>query len=132
MSPLHGAHTSFPLLRVALPEFAKYRVGAVRDFLMIVSEATGRANGCQETHQMVWFADISVEGKPMVSNFSVPEASGDYCDRGVRFGAHSSNESMAGVSTRSSPSSSISPAACARSTCAIPISPGRSAISSRR
>ena len=47
---------------------------------------------------MVWFADISVEGKPMmVSNFSVPEASGNYCERGVRFGAHSSNESMAGV-----------------------------------
>ena len=79
-----------------LPEFAKSRVGAVRDFVMIVSEATGRANGCQETHQMVWFADISVEARPMmVSNFSVPEASGNYCDRGVRFGAHSSNESTA-------------------------------------
>ena len=96
MSPLHGAHTSFPLLQMPLPEFAKSRVGAVRDFVMIVSEATGRANGCQETHQMVWFADISVETRPMmVSNFSVPEASGNYCDRGVRFGAHSSNESTA-------------------------------------
>jgi hypothetical protein len=96
MSPLHGAHTSFPLLQMPLPEFAKYRVGATRDFVMIVSEATGRANGCQETHQMVWFADISVEARPMmVSNFSVPEASGNYCDRGVRFGAHSSNESTA-------------------------------------
>jgi len=30
----------------------------------------------------------------MASNFSVPEASGNYCERGVRFGAHSSNESM--------------------------------------
>ena len=98
MSPLHGAHTSFPLLQMPLAEFAKSRVGAVRDFVMIVSEATGRANGCQETHQMVWFADISVEAKPMmVSNFSVPEASGNYCDRGVRFGAHSSNESTAPV-----------------------------------
>jgi hypothetical protein len=96
MSPLHGAHTSFPLLQMPLAEFAKSRVGAVRDFVMIVSEATGRANGCQETHQMVWFADISVEAKPMmVSNFSVPESSGNYCDRGVRFGAHSSNESTA-------------------------------------
>ena len=75
MSPLHGAHTSFPLLQMPLAEFAKSRVGAVRDFVMIVSEATGRANGCQETHQMVWFADISVEAKPMmVSNFSVPES----------------------------------------------------------
>jgi hypothetical protein len=98
MSPLHGAHTSFPLLQMPLAEFAKSRVGAVRDFVMIVSEATGRANGCQETHQMVWFADISVEAKPMmVANFSVPESSGNYCDRGVRFGAHSSNESTAPV-----------------------------------
>ena len=33
----------------------------------------------------------------MVSTFSVPEASGNYCERGVRFGAHASNESMAPV-----------------------------------
>ena len=98
MSPLHGAHTAYPLLRMPLAEFAKSRVGAVRDFVMIVSEATGRTNGCQETHQMVWFADISVEARPMmVSTFSVPEASGNYCERGVRFGAHSSNESTAPV-----------------------------------
>jgi hypothetical protein len=97
-SPLYGAHTAFPLLQMPLAQFEKSRVGAVRDFVMIVSEATGRANGCQETHQMVWFADVSVETRPMtVSTFSVPEASGNYCERRVRFGAHSSNESMAPV-----------------------------------
>jgi hypothetical protein len=97
-SPLFGAHTAFPLLQMPLPEFAKSRVGAMRDFVMIVSEAPGRANGCQETHQMVWFADVTVEARPMtVSTFSVPEASGNYCERGVRFGSHSSNESMAGA-----------------------------------
>jgi hypothetical protein len=47
---------------------------------------------------MMWFADISIEAHPMiVSNFMVPEASGDFCSRGGRFGAHSSNESMAPV-----------------------------------
>ena len=98
MSPLYGAHTSFPLLQMPLAEFAKSRVGAVRDFVMIVSEGSLRASGCQTTHQMVWFADVTVEAKPMmVSNFSVPDASGNYCDRAVRFGAHSSNESMAPV-----------------------------------
>jgi hypothetical protein len=30
----------------------------------------------------------------MVSNWTVPEASGNFCQRGGRFGAHSSNESM--------------------------------------
>jgi hypothetical protein len=44
---------------------------------------------------MVWFADVSIEHRPMVvSNWTVPEASGGYCSRGGRFGSHSSNESM--------------------------------------
>ena len=33
----------------------------------------------------------------IVSNFQVPEAMGNFCDRGGRFGAHSPNESMAPV-----------------------------------
>jgi hypothetical protein len=47
---------------------------------------------------MVFFADVTVESRPMVvSNFAVPEASGNFCQRGGRFGAHSSNESMAPI-----------------------------------
>ena len=47
---------------------------------------------------MVWFVDATVESKPMVvSHYTVPEASGHFCERGGRFGAHSSNESMAPV-----------------------------------
>jgi hypothetical protein len=60
---------------------------------MIVDEAI--LNECQEARQMVWFADISIENRPMmVSNWTVPEASGNFCQRGGRFGSHSSNESM--------------------------------------
>ena len=33
----------------------------------------------------------------MISSFTVPEASGAFCERGGRFGSHSSNESMAPV-----------------------------------
>jgi hypothetical protein len=33
----------------------------------------------------------------VVSNYSVPEQPGSFCDRGGRFGAHSSNESMAPI-----------------------------------
>jgi hypothetical protein len=94
-SPLFGAHTALPLLQMPLAEFAKSRVGAVRDFVLLASEATGAANGCQQTRQMVWFADVTVESHPMtVSNWTVPEASGNYCDRGVRFGSHSAAENM--------------------------------------
>ncbi len=47
---------------------------------------------------MVWFADVTIETQPMVvSNWTVEEASGHFCERGGRFGAHSSNESMAPV-----------------------------------
>ena len=47
---------------------------------------------------MVWFADVTIETRPMVvSNYTVDEASGHFCERGGRFGAHSSNESTAPV-----------------------------------
>ena len=44
---------------------------------------------------MVRMVDITVESKPFgVSTWTVPEASGHFCDRGGRFGTHSSNENM--------------------------------------
>jgi hypothetical protein len=47
---------------------------------------------------MAWVLDITVEAKPQfVSSFTVPEASGNFCSRGGRFGTHSSNESFASV-----------------------------------
>src|SRR5262249_36395958 len=96
MLPFNGAHTVFPMLRMPVAEFANDKDGKVRDIVMIVDEQI--RNECQEERQIVWFADVTVEAKPMVvSNFSVPEASGNFCQRGGRFGAHSSNESMAPV-----------------------------------
>ena len=98
MTPLNGAHTVFPMMRMAVPEFASDKTGSTRDFVMIVDESL--VNECEqaETRQMVWFADITIETKPMVvSNYTVPEQSGAFCQRGGRFGSHSSNESMAPV-----------------------------------
>jgi hypothetical protein len=67
-----------------------------RDFVVITDEAI--ANECQEARQMVWFVDVTDETHPWpVSSWTVPEASGDFCSRGGRFGTHSSNESMAPV-----------------------------------
>ena len=44
---------------------------------------------------MLWIADITAEARPFgVSSFTVPEASGNFCSRGGRFGTHSSNESF--------------------------------------
>jgi hypothetical protein len=91
-----GAHTTFPMLRMPIAEFASDKEGKTRDIVMIVNESI--LNECNEARQMIWFADVSIENRPMVvSSWTVPEASGNFCQRGGRFGAHSSNESMAPV-----------------------------------
>jgi len=96
MLPLTGAHTTFPMLKMPVAEFAKDKDGKTRDIVMIVNESL--VNECQEARQMVWFVDTTVETRPMVvSSYTAPEASGNFCQRGGRFGAHSSNESMAPV-----------------------------------
>ncbi len=93
MSSLNGAHTTFPMLKMPIQEFAKDKDGSVRDFVMIVDESI--LNECGEARQMVWLVDATVESRPMVvSNYTAAEASGNFCERGGRFGSHSSNESM--------------------------------------
>src|SRR5262249_37861445 len=77
MSPLNGAHTTYPLGKMTIPNFSKDKFASQRDIVMIVDEAL--INECQpgEARQMVWFVDATVEAKPMVvSSFSVAEASG--------------------------------------------------------
>jgi hypothetical protein len=96
MLPLNGAHTTVPMLKMPIAEFAKDKEGKTRDIVMIVDEQI--LNECQEPRQLVFFVDVTLETRPMVvSNFQVPEASGNFCDRGGRFGAHSSNESTAPI-----------------------------------
>ena len=96
MTPFNGAHTTFPMPKMPIAEFAKDTVGAERDMVMIVDEQI--RNACEEPRQMAWFVDVTIEAHPMViSNFQVPEASGDFCSRGGRFGTHASNESMAPI-----------------------------------
>jgi hypothetical protein len=96
MSAFNGAHTTFPMPGMPIAEYAGDKDGKTRDIVMIVDEAI--ANECGEPRQMVWFADITTETRPMmISSWTVPEASGNFCERGGRFGSHSSNESMAPV-----------------------------------
>ena len=114
LPPDAGAHTTFPLLGMTLPEFAKQKLpanspvaagahehgdsvplGAAaqahRDFIAVVSESL--ANECAEPRQMVRMIDVTFESAPVgVSTWTVPEASGNFCGRGGRFGSHSSHE----------------------------------------
>jgi hypothetical protein len=93
LPPNVGAHTAFPMLGVELAEFANDKDGRRRDFIVVTNESI--SNECLEARQMVWIADITTESKPFgVSNWTVPEKSGNFCGRGGRFGTHSSNESF--------------------------------------
>jgi len=115
LPPDMGAHTAFPLLGMQLGEFGKQklrpgsaaaagidhdhdgaapeRTQARRDFVIAVGETT--ANECFENRQMVRVIDITTENRPFgISSWTVPESSGTFCDRGGRFGTHSSNENL--------------------------------------
>ncbi|MBV8842474.1 MAG: hypothetical protein JO307_06655 [Bryobacterales bacterium] len=91
-----GVHNVVPLLQMQVPEFAKQKNGKVKDFVAVVGETV--ANECAEYRQTVRFLDITDESKPVgVSMWTVPEASGNFCSAGGRFGAHSSNENFTPV-----------------------------------
>jgi hypothetical protein len=115
LPPDAGAHTALPLLGMTLPEFAKQKLPpgapvpgaghdhgdavslpatqAHRDFVAVISESL--ENECEEPRQMVRLIDITFETRPIgASTWTVPEASGNFCSRGGRFGAHSSQEHM--------------------------------------
>jgi hypothetical protein len=93
LPPNVGAHTAFPMLGVEVAEFANDKDGRRRDFVVVTNESI--ANECLEARQMVWIADITAESRPFgVSNWTVPEKSGNFCGRGGRFGTHSSNENF--------------------------------------
>jgi hypothetical protein len=94
-----GAHTVLPVLDMAVKGFENYPTGANRDVAVIVNESG--ENFCAAPDpgpEMVYFADITDPARPqIISNFHVDEQSGNFCNRGGRFGAHSSNENMAPI-----------------------------------
>ena len=96
LGPDAGAHTAFPVLGmdVAGPNGNKRANG--RDFVVVTSESL--AEECREPRQKAWMVDVSAEARPqVVANWTVTDASGDFCRRGGRFGTHSSNESFAPI-----------------------------------
>src|SRR5450759_4389564 len=87
-----GAHTVLPLLDMEIEDF-KNSKDSKRDFIFVVDESI--IDECNEARQMVWILDVTQETKPLgVANWTVPEASGNFCSRGARFGAHASNENL--------------------------------------
>jgi len=93
LSSMNGAHTALPVIGIEMAEFAKDKGGNRRDFVVVVNESL--VNECLEPRQMAFIVDVTDEKQPVgVSTFNVPEASGNFCSRGGRFGSHSSNENQ--------------------------------------
>lgn len=97
MNPINGAHTSYPLGKITIPDFTVNEEGAERDIVVVVSEETN--NQCTGPRNLTYFVDVT-EGGPggsgarpqAYANFGVPESAGNFCDRGGRFGPHSTQE----------------------------------------
>jgi len=89
-----GAHTAFPLYGLKPSRFAFDKSEQARNFMVVVNE--NNTTACGESRQMVYIADVTDEKHPMgVASYEPDERSGRFCERGGRFGAHSSNESQA-------------------------------------
>jgi hypothetical protein len=92
MNPTWGAHTALPIGNIAVPDLAP-NPGNQRQFVVVTSEET--SNGCTGPRNVTAMVDVTTESRPQsVANFQVPEASGHFCDRGGRFGPHSTNENF--------------------------------------
>ena len=115
MSPDQGGHTSMPVFGLQPKSYEKFIEFKTRDIVLLASEAT--ANKCQEAPHWSFVVDVTVENSktappgtrveqdawqgPMVlSTMSVDPRDGEkyprgnYCDRGARFGVHSSEENF--------------------------------------
>lgn len=91
MSPNWGGHTSFPIGKIAIADWAPNEADTVRDFVAVVSEETN--NQCTEGRHLTFMVDVTTESRPQsAANHQVPESSGEFCDVGGRFGPHSTNE----------------------------------------
>ena len=83
------------MLGVEVAEFKKAKGGSPRDFVVITNESIQKE--CLEFRQMTFIVDVTAETKPFgVATFTVPEASGDFCKRGLRFGPHNVHEMRPG------------------------------------
>jgi hypothetical protein len=89
-----GGHTAWSLGKVPVKEDADFHVAATRDIILLTSESL--ANECNEAHHSSFVVDFTDGVNPFsIATFRVPESSGDFCQRGGRFGTHSQNWSYA-------------------------------------
>jgi hypothetical protein len=91
-----GGHTTYPMLGIHIKEFERDTVGSVKDILVVASETV--RDECKGPRHPLFLLDISEPDRPFpISSFLVPEQSGNFCERGGRFGPHSVQESFSPI-----------------------------------
>jgi len=90
-----GVHTAKPIYDIPAPEGSHHERLGIKDLLIVVSEAGRDARRCQATPDVMFLIDITEEATPFpISSFQVPAQSGDFCERGGRFGPHSVHDAF--------------------------------------
>ena len=93
-----GAHTVYELKAFELEDFALGQVEAdgVHDFAVVVSEAGGFK--CSNERDITWIVDITQPNRPIPISTMQHKAAvgGNFCNKGGRFGPHSSQERFDG------------------------------------
>lgn len=93
-----GVHTAYELKNFYLEDFAlgQLETDAFHDFVVTVSEAGG--NRCSNERDIAWIVDISQPDKPIPISTMQHKAAvgGNFCNKGGRFGPHSSQERFDG------------------------------------
>jgi hypothetical protein len=89
-----GAHSAIPLYHVQPPEYIGQKHDNIRDYLAVTGEDAGV--GCTGLPlQMLHIFDVTDESRPLgVASWIPQETSGNFCDRGGRFGTNSIAENF--------------------------------------
>jgi hypothetical protein len=86
-----GAHTTFPMYDVAVPNFVHDTKGQKRNFVIVVNE--NNVTVCGEHRQMASFFDVTDERHPIgIATYDPKETDDNFCAHGGRFGSHASQE----------------------------------------
>jgi hypothetical protein len=99
MSPDQGGHTTMPVFGLHPSSMQNFAENKTRDILVVSSEST--ANLCNEAPHWAFTVDMSTENKMwnLATMWVDPRSGekyprGNYCNRGARFGVHSSEENF--------------------------------------
>src|SRR5262249_19154673 len=87
MNPDNGAHTSWPLGKITVPDFVTDTGNddnhTQRDIVVVTSEET--AHFCSDFRHLSFLTDVTTEGRPQsIATAQVPAEDGGFCDEGGR------------------------------------------------